>query len=327
MVAPAVIAAWLALGKQVGELLTKLFRWPRPKAPARPAPPAYRKRPPAPPPVPVVFPVLLLGLVLLTACAGAPALQDTETLKVLCEQVVPCEPCPAAPAIPPDPPPAPEVTPPPAPPEDPIVTPPPPDEDQKEPGPLSPVPPPRGDLPKKWHSFERGAVREVELYQFAQPAKLDILVDDGEASGAGVSVVTGPGWAIAPRPGAVGGRQRYITRNGPKAQDGSERAYWWPTVKKPGRYEVWITWRASANRARWVPYYLALPAGTSTWWVNQRIDDEEFGGVKWARLGTFAFPRQTAIRGKPPSGAYLRMVNGPDHSEGIDALGLRWVGP
>lgn len=142
----------------------------------------------------------------------------------------------------------------------------------------------------------------------------------------GIATKAGPGWVGAGWPGLVNGNYVYVTS---KYMNGSERGTFSPTLSEAGWYEVWVSYRASSNRSRTVPFYVFTdyPAGDPDSYkivVNEYAAPHR-GGARWAKLGTFRFDEHTASR--TPTSGYVQVRNGPGHSEAVDAAYFKHVGP
>lgn len=122
----------------------------------------------------------------------------------------------------------------------------------------------------------------------------------------------GPGWLVWG--GGYNGSYHYMTRS---TQNGSETATWTPNLQRAGNYEVWVSWRCTSNRADAAYYYVVCAEGTFLFKVNQRIGGSGFDPT-WAKLGNFTFDAGRT--------GYVKLINGPSHSEAADAAGFKFTG-
>lgn len=137
---------------------------------------------------------------------------------------------------------------------------------------------------------------------------------------AGDGIVSGPGWAWRAWPGLVNGGQHYMSYyDAPAPPDATTKSEFLPTLTVPGLYDVWVSWRATHNRASEAPYYVFADDGRRYRRVVDQRGDEGFRAVK---LGRFFF----GIHRKDKS--LVTLVNSEgNHSKGSDAVFIRYVGP
>ncbi len=136
----------------------------------------------------------------------------------------------------------------------------------------------------------------------------------------GDGVLGGPGWAWRAWPGLVGGGQHYMSNyDAPTPPDATTKSQFLPTLTVPGLYDVWVSWRATHNRASRAPYYVYADDGNTYRGVVDQRGDEGFRAVKLGRF-FFSIHRQDK--------SLVTLVNSEgDHSKGSDGLFIRYVGP
>ena len=130
----------------------------------------------------------------------------------------------------------------------------------------------------------------------------------------------GPGWAFRPWPGLVQGGQHYLSfYDAGTTPDSTSKSEFFPTIAVQGLYDVWVSWRATHNRASRAPYYVFADDGNTYRGVVDQRGDEGFRAVK---LGRFFF----LVHRKDKS--LVTLVNSEGtHSKGSDGVFIRYVGP
>lgn len=147
-----------------------------------------------------------------------------------------------------------------------------------------------------------------------------LVIDAGRRSQSGLSILTGPGWVQRAEMGLINNDQHYITR---VTENGTERCMWSPAIPKSGKYEVWVSYRASENRTTAAAFIVVDRfAKRRQVVVNQR--EAGAGGPRYKMIGIFGFEACKASR--TPRRNYIE-INNPTRStsESVDAVLLRRV--
>jgi hypothetical protein len=162
-------------------------------------------------------------------------------------------------------------------------------------------------------------------YTHSQPTNAagnNIILDEVNSNNTkGKCTLEGPGWvSICKGPEHICGRgwagdYHYISF-AHASPSGSEKATWKPDFKATGRYEVWVSWWPTHNRASSVNYYVKDNDGEyGPFTVNQQ---KAAGGLTWVKLGNYYYEKNG------PGYVQLRYGGG---SIEADAAAFKYLGP
>lgn len=136
----------------------------------------------------------------------------------------------------------------------------------------------------------------------------------------GKAVRVGPGWWWRSWPGLVGANHYLSYYEAPTQPDPTSKAQYLPGIRLAGHYDIWVSWRATHNRADEVPFWIFPDDGkTYKMFVNQKSDTTGFRAVK---LGNFFLEKHAMDK------VVVEMRNDEGtHSKGVDGIFLKYTGP